>query len=127
MTRDITTDRLKERLGDLGVTIVDLRPIAAYNGWRLAGEARGGHIPGAVSFPAAWLESIEPKEVDRLLLEKQVTLDRTLVLYGYTPEDTAGLEGRLEAAGHDDVHVYGSGGAALGAGLWGPLGPPPQV
>src|SRR4051812_22422218 len=115
MTRDITTDRLNERLGDLAVTIVDLRPIAAYNGWRLGREARGGHIPGAVSFPAAWLESIEPKEVDRLLLEKQVTLDRTLVLYGYTPEDTAGLEDRLEAAGHDDVRVYGSGFATWAA------------
>ncbi len=115
MTRDITTDLLQERLRDPGVTIVDLRPIAAYNGWRLQGEARGGHIPGAVSFPAAWLHSIETKEVDRLLLEKQVTLDRTLVLYGYGPDDTAGLEARLAAAGHDDVHVYSAGFEAWAA------------
>ena len=37
------------------LTIVDVRPLAAYNGWRRNGEARGGHIPGAVAFPAAWL------------------------------------------------------------------------
>ena len=32
-------------------------PIAAYNGWRLGAETRGGHIPGARAFPIAWLDA----------------------------------------------------------------------
>src|SRR5262245_43777316 len=75
MTRTISTDDLRRRLGDPGLTIVDLRPIAAYNGWALAGEPRGGHIPGAVAFPAAWLDSIDEAEIVRLLDEKRVTPD----------------------------------------------------
>ena len=51
----ISTADLRDRLGEPGLTIVDVRPMAAYNGWRLDGEPRGGHIPGAVAFPAAWL------------------------------------------------------------------------
>ena len=54
---------LRDRLAEPGLAIVDVRPIAAFNGWRLRGEARGGHIPGAVSFPAEWLESVEPAEI----------------------------------------------------------------
>src|SRR4051812_26030223 len=99
MTRDITTAELRDRLGDPGLTIVDLRPVAAYNGWRLGSEARGGHIPGATSFPAAWLESIDSKEIDRLLLEKRLTPDRTVVLYGDGPDDTAGLPSRPVTGG----------------------------
>ena len=53
----ITTAELAERLDDPKLTILDVRPIAAYNGWRLDGEARGGHIPGARAFPSAWLRS----------------------------------------------------------------------
>ena len=54
-TRSIDTAELRDRLDDPSLTIVDVRPLAAYNGWRLGGEARGGHIPGAVAFPVAWL------------------------------------------------------------------------
>src|SRR6476620_5132870 len=115
MTRDITTDQIRQHLGDPSVTIVDVRPIAAYNGWRLAGEGRGGHIPDAVSFPAEWLASIEPKEIDHLLLEKRVTPERTIVLYGYRPEETAALAARLVGAGYEDVHTYGAGFAAWAA------------
>ena len=59
----ITTTELLGRLSDPDLTVVDLRPPAAYNGWRLRGEARGGHIPGAVSFPAPWLETVDEPEI----------------------------------------------------------------
>ena len=59
----ISAAELRDRLGDPDLTIVDLRPTAAFNGWRLRGEARGGHIPGAVAFPSAWLASEDDAEV----------------------------------------------------------------
>ena len=43
----IDVDALRANLDDPGLTVIDVRPIAAYNGWRLGGETRGGHIPGA--------------------------------------------------------------------------------
>src|SRR5438309_12091764 len=79
----ISTDELRARLGDDSVAIVDVRPVAAYNGWRLRGEARGGHVPSAVSFPAAWLESVEAAEVHKLLGAKGVLGRGTIVVYGY--------------------------------------------
>ena len=78
----ISIDDLRARLADGTTTIVDVRPIAAYNGWSLQGEARGGHIPGAVAFPAAWLHSVDAAEIDRLLLAKEITADRDIVVYG---------------------------------------------
>jgi 3-mercaptopyruvate sulfurtransferase SseA len=114
-TTTITTDELSARLDDPSTTIVDVRPMAAYNGWRLKGEARGGHIPGAVSFPSAWLTSVDDAEIDRLLAEKGVTPDRTVVVYGDGAADVAALGARLVAAGHGDVRVYDAGFGAWAA------------
>ena len=61
----ISTTELRDRLDDPSLTIVDVRTLAAYNGWRRNGEARGGHIPGAVAFPAVWLETVDEPEIER--------------------------------------------------------------
>ncbi|MFL5711104.1 MAG: rhodanese, partial [Chloroflexota bacterium] len=61
----ITTTELRDTIGRPDLTIVDVRTLAAYNGWRRNGEARGGHVPDAVSFPAAWLGSVDAEEVNR--------------------------------------------------------------
>jgi 3-mercaptopyruvate sulfurtransferase SseA len=55
----ISTVELRQRLTDPELTIVDVRPLTAYNGWRAIGESRGGHIPGAVAFPSRWLSSVD--------------------------------------------------------------------
>jgi len=101
----ISTAELRGRLGDLDLTIVDARPLPAYNGWRQAGEPRGGHIPGAVSFPAAWLESVDGVEVERLLHEKSIVPGRHIVLYGDEPEDVAVFRSRLVNLGHADFRI----------------------
>src|SRR5205823_13322704 len=73
------------------------------------GEARGGHIPGAVAFPAAWLRSVDEPEIQRLLTGKGVLPSRSVVLYGYDEGDAVDLGGRLTAAGHEGVQVYDGG------------------
>jgi molybdopterin synthase sulfurtransferase len=115
MSRTITTAELRERLSDPDVAVVDLRPIAAYNGWRLQGEVRGGHIPGAAAFPIAWLDSVDDAEIERLLAEKRLTPGRTVVLYGDRAADAAALEARLLAHGHHDIRVYEAGFPAWAA------------
>jgi 3-mercaptopyruvate sulfurtransferase SseA len=111
----ITAAQVNDLLADPQTTIVDVRPLAAYNGWRLVGEARGGHIPGAVAFPARWLASVDDAEIERELTAKNIVQGRTVVLYGNGPEDPGGLARRLVEAGHEDVRVFDAGWPAWAA------------
>ncbi len=114
MTTGITTDELRARLHDPNLTIVDLRTSAAYNGWSLEGESRGGHIAGAASLPGEWLQTVDAAEITKLLVQKHVTPDRSVVLYG-SNEATQALADRLQADGHADVSIYADGFAAWAA------------
>jgi 3-mercaptopyruvate sulfurtransferase SseA len=102
----ISTADLRRRLSDPDLTIVDVRPLHAYNGWRLSGEARGGHIPGAVAFPSAWLSSVDDAEVERLFHSKDVVPGREVVLYGDGAGDALAVQARLAGLGHAGVRIY---------------------
>jgi molybdopterin synthase sulfurtransferase len=101
----IVAGELYRRLGDPALTIVDVRPLAAYNGWRLAGERRGGHIPGAVAFPAEWLASVDAPEVESVLHAKRVVPGREIVVYGDRRVDVSAFAAHLAAAGHARVRM----------------------
>jgi molybdopterin synthase sulfurtransferase len=107
--RAISTADLQAGLGRPGRTLVDVRPLPAYNGWRLQGEARGGHIPGATAFPLAWLTTVDGPEIDRLLEAKAITHGREIVVYGDGAEDAGAFGSRLQALGLDGVRVYEDG------------------
>jgi thiosulfate/3-mercaptopyruvate sulfurtransferase len=111
-TDTITAGELRDLLDDAGTTIVDVRPLAAYNGWRLRAEARGGHIPGAVALPARWLTSVDGPEIERELDQKRIVPGRSIVIYGNGVDDARVLADRLVAAGHDAVRVLDGGWAA---------------
>jgi len=113
----ISRDELRHPLGDQTLTIIDVRPLAAYNGWRLRGDARGGHVPGAAAFPANWLRSVDAAEVERLLRSKGVEAGRPVVLYGYDPDDTVPLAAHLLGGGIEDVRVLEGGWSAWAADL----------
>jgi 3-mercaptopyruvate sulfurtransferase SseA len=117
----ISTDELRDRLGDPALTIVDVRPLAAYNGWRLRGESRGGHIPGAVAFPADWRRTVDAPEVERLLRSNRVEPGRSVVLYGYGAEDTVPLATHLLASGIEDVRSLDGGWSAWASGVDRPI------
>ncbi|HEY6058358.1 MAG TPA: rhodanese-like domain-containing protein [Candidatus Limnocylindrales bacterium] len=105
----IPAAELHDRLGDPDLTIVDVRPTAAFNGWRLRGEARGGHIPGSVAFPISWLRSIDDAEIRRLLTAKGARPGRNVVVYGDGPRDAHLLVERLARLGVAGVRVYEPG------------------
>jgi 3-mercaptopyruvate sulfurtransferase SseA len=101
---------LVDRLADPSLAIVDVRALSAYNGWRLGNETRGGHIPGAVSFPSAWLSSVDRPEVARLLGGKAVGADREILVYGDGQLDDADLVvAFLRELGLTDVRVLRGG------------------
>src|SRR5947199_10025034 len=91
----ISAAELRRRLDDPDLTIVDVRPLPAYNGWRLNEEARGGHIPGAVAFPSAWLTSVDDAEVARLMYSKDIVTSSEVVLYGDESDDVAAGRSKL--------------------------------
>jgi thiosulfate/3-mercaptopyruvate sulfurtransferase len=107
--RTIDIQELRERLDDPSLTVVDVRPLAAYNGWRLGRELRGGHIPGATPFPIAWLDSVDEPEIARLSAGKGITADRDIVVYGDGPTDAARLADRLVDFGIEGARVFEPG------------------
>jgi molybdopterin synthase sulfurtransferase len=111
----ISADELRQRLDDPGLTIVDVRPLPAYNGWRPGGEARGGHIPGAVAFPSAWLSSVDDVEIERLLQSKEIVPSQEVVLYGDDGGDVSAVKTRLTDLGHAGVRTYEQGWAEWAA------------
>ncbi|GMQ85079.1 MAG: rhodanese-like domain-containing protein [Acidimicrobiia bacterium] len=92
-----------------GVKVVDARPTAAYNGWCLGDESRGGHIPGAVAFPQSWAAGMYDADLAARLAAKGVTPDQSIAVYGYGDGDATALAGRLLALGYDDVAVLAGG------------------
>jgi len=113
-TSTVSAAELRRRVADPDLTIVDVRPLHAYNGWRPEGEARGGHIPGAVAFPSAWLASVDDAEVVRLLHSKNIVPSREVVLYG-AADDVSAVRDRLVDLGHTGVRTYGAGWAEWAA------------
>ena len=107
--RSISTADLAGRLGDPDLVVVDVRPMAAYNGWSLQGEARGGHILGAIACPLSWSDGVEPDVMQTLMHAKGITPDKTIVLYGYTPDESAAMADVLGDMGYESLLVYAAG------------------
>jgi molybdopterin synthase sulfurtransferase len=100
----ISMDELAARAADPGHTILDVRPLAAYNGWRLMGEPRGGHVPGARSLPLEWTRFVDWIEA---LERKALDPARPVVVYGYTADDAERMASYLTRLGHGQVDTCG--------------------
>lgn len=99
----IGTQDLKALLNDPQSVLVDVRPSEAYNGWKLQGEARGGHIKGARSLPYKWTQWIDWIEVVR---SKGIVPEQRIVVYGYDPMRTLKVAKRFRDSGYDRVVIY---------------------
>jgi 3-mercaptopyruvate sulfurtransferase SseA len=115
MVNRISTTDLAQQLGDPALVVVDVRPMAAYNGWQFQGEARGGHIPGAVAFPLSWTDAIEAADLKTLMESKGITRDKTVIVYGYTRDEGAAMVNRLRDLGYEKVLTYAASLAAWAA------------
>jgi len=102
--KSISTDTLAQELNNPQVTIVDIRPVDAYNGWRVQGESRGGHIPGARSLPVKWTRYLEWPEI---VQSKNIHPEQRLIVYGYPNDDIEGVIRKFERLGFTDVCHYG--------------------
>jgi len=101
--KEIDTGVLKDLLENKDIQLIDVRSIDAYNGWPMRGEARGGHIRGARTLPVKWLGY---PEWNNILQFKHILKDDTVVVYGYTPEETEKTALQLVEHGFQNVSVY---------------------
>jgi thiosulfate/3-mercaptopyruvate sulfurtransferase len=109
MTQTISTDELVRRQGESDLVIVDIRSMAAYNGWRLHDEVRGGHIRGAVACPETYTVKLSADDMMQLLESKGITPEKTVVIYGYSNGHSAEVAETLAEMGFADVLVYVAG------------------
>lgn len=100
--RSISTSELQEHI-EKGARIIDVRPVDAYNGWKIAGEERGGHIPGSKSLPAKWCKYMDWIEIVR---HKGITPDEELILYGYTAAESRNVLENFRKAGYHNLQCY---------------------
>jgi thiosulfate/3-mercaptopyruvate sulfurtransferase len=115
MTKSIATPELADHIDDPDVVMIDVREMAAFNGWTLHGEARGGHIPGAVAFPLSWSAGAAARVVQRGLVAKGVRPDKTVVVYGAHRDSSTAMAARLESWGYARVRTYDAGLAVWAA------------
>ena len=52
-SKRMTKELIQKKLGTKNFAVVDSRTDEEYNGWQLYGEARGGHMTGAIQLPYA--------------------------------------------------------------------------
>jgi thiosulfate/3-mercaptopyruvate sulfurtransferase len=83
--------------------LLDIRPVEAYNGWKLRGEPRGGHIESAVAFPIKWTHY---KNWVDVLKSKGILADMPVTLYAYDEDSSKAMADRLGEMGYRDISIY---------------------
>ena len=95
MTTSLSTRAMGEALEDPACVVVDVREMAAFNGWALQHEARGGHLPGAVAFPLEWTSVVQGTALQHLLASKGILPHSTIVVYDAQRHRSAAMAHRL--------------------------------
>jgi len=109
MLQSLSINDIANAMDHASAILLDVRPIAAYNGWILKKEARGGHITGALPFPATWFLNFDKDVLNGLLKDKGILKSRRIILYGYTRKDVEPAADFLQSFGWDNLSVFEEG------------------
>lgn len=99
----ISTEALLDVLDSPDYKVIDLRTADAYNGWKLDGEERGGHIRNAKSLPLKWTEYMDWIEIVRT---KNILPGHKIVLYSYEMDDCLKAAEFFHKAGYSSILIY---------------------
>ena len=105
----LSVSDVSQVINDQDWVLVDIRATDAYNGWRLDGVKRGGHLPGAVDFPANWLDSDHEDKAEilsRALRAKGIEPHRHILLYGTNKRDRDRVAEYLRKAGYRYLYDF---------------------
>jgi thiosulfate/3-mercaptopyruvate sulfurtransferase len=81
-----TSGLISNRYQDSNFAVIDSRTDEEFVGWQLYGEARGGHVPGAVNIPYAWFynsdkTTISYQSLKSMLESRGITTDKEVTAY----------------------------------------------
>lgn len=100
---EVSTQELVNLLENKNTKLIDIRPIDAYNGWKMQNEKRGGHIKGAKSLALKWSKYIDWIEIVR---SKNILAEHRIIIYAYKNEDAEIIAARFSKAGYKNIHIY---------------------
>lgn len=107
--KELSTAEVASSLDKENWVIVDTRLNDAFNGWKLDGVKRGGHIPGAADFSANWLkvdsDTVET-ELKEALESKGLSKDKNIVLYDANGKDALAVGHYLQERGYDQLYRF---------------------
>lgn len=103
ITSSISTDTFARHASQAGHTLLDIRSVAAYNGWPRHGAARGGHVPGAKSLPMQWTQYMDWVEVPD---DKAMDPSAPLTIYGHDADATESMAAKFDRLGFEHIHTY---------------------
>ena len=103
MINTINTQELKKILEKPNVSIIDIRPIDAYNGWKLNGEKRTGHIKNARTLPFSWTKYLDWLDI---VHSKNIKPQDKIIVYGYNPQNIDKVAKMFHRAKYGDISVY---------------------
>ncbi|MFO7868154.1 MAG: rhodanese-like domain-containing protein [Bacteroidales bacterium] len=101
--KKLSTEELCKHIEKKDATLIDIRPVDAYNGWRLNTEKRGGHIQGAKSLPAQWTTYIDWIE---MVHHKNIKPEDLLILYGYSVQEAEEVAEFFLRSGFTNIRIY---------------------
>lgn len=80
--------------------VIDVRDDSFYNGFKENGAKRGGHIKGAIQFSTSWLDYMDMNELERFAIQKGISKDKTLILYGSNASDLERVGAEFASRGY---------------------------
>jgi thiosulfate/3-mercaptopyruvate sulfurtransferase len=104
---DVGVDEIRRRLGESGLTVLDVRSPAEFDGlFPTPCDPRHGHIPGAQNLPLERL--LECRSVDDVRALVGLAEGSEIVAYCHTGNRSAYAVDVLRAAGYDARNYVGS-------------------
>ncbi len=105
----ITTSEVAAARHSQDWVIVDTRLNDAFNGWKMDGVSRGGHIAGAVDFSANWLrvkDDTLPEMLQKILTTKGISTQKKVILYDANGRDAVQVARYLKNKGYGKIYLY---------------------
>jgi len=101
----LTLEDFKATLDAGDALIVDARQSDIFNGWTLEGDAFPGHVKGAISFDADWIDT-NSERLPSVLESKGMVPEAPIVLYDTNGEDAAKLSAWLTSQGFSNIKTF---------------------
>ena len=100
---EISSNELAMQIEKSDIKIIDIRTTEAYNGWKLWGEKRGGHIKGAKSLPLKWINFTNWIEI---VQHKDINPDDAIIIYGYSLDEAKQVSNLFYEWGYENIKLY---------------------